>query len=218
MYENIYKNIPSNAIEFVNSNPLVVYILLMPLVILIIYSVITFVVNIIARITIYPLFDTIENKLKQKSILFNRIVGAIFQVPKAISYVLVITFVLNFVSLLNVTDTYNKYLEESQAYNYISKEVVIPLTNSKLAKKLPDIVNNSFTIVVKDASSSESNVQNNNKRGIIYAAAGAAAGTAGEFWCYVRIAGASLWERSTAAKAGSSSYDFAFATPKMISA
>ncbi|MBU3155513.1 transglutaminase domain-containing protein [Clostridium estertheticum] len=170
MYANIYKNIPPKAIEFINSNPLVVYILLMPLLIMIIYSIITFVVNTIAHITLYPLFDTIENKLKQKSILFNRIVGAIFQVPKAISYVIVITFILNFMSLLNVADTYNKYLEESQAYNYISKEVVIPLTNSKLAKRLPNIVNNSFTIVVKDPSSpaSESNVQNNKHKGIIY--------------------------------------------------
>ena len=168
IYANIYKNIPPKAIEFINSNPLVIYILLMPLLIMIIYSIITFVVNIIAHITLYPLFDTIENKLKKKSILFNRIVGAIFQVPKAISYVIVITFVLNFMSLLNVADTYNKYLEESQAYNYISKEVVIPLTNSKLAKKLPNIVNNSFTIVVKDPSTSETNVQNNKHKGIIY--------------------------------------------------
>ncbi|WP_298840604.1 transglutaminase domain-containing protein [Clostridium sp.] len=168
MYANIYKNIPAKAIEFINSNPLVVYIVLMPLLIMIIYSIIMFVVNIIARITLYPLFDTIENKLKKKSVLFNRIVGAIFQVPKAISYVIVITFVLNFMSLLNVADTYNKYLEESQVYNYISKQVVIPLTNSKLAKKLPNIVNNSFTIEVKDPSSPAPNVQNNKQKGIVY--------------------------------------------------
>ena len=85
MYENIYKNIPLKIIEFINSNPLVIYVLLMPLVILIIYSVINFVVNLIAHITLYPLFDSIEHKLKQKSIIFNRIVGAIFQVPKSIS-------------------------------------------------------------------------------------------------------------------------------------
>ena len=167
MYENIYKNIPLKIIEFINGNPLVIYVLLMPLVILIIYSVINFVVNLIAHITLYPLFDSIEHKLKQKSIIFNRIVGAIFQVPKSISYVIVIVFILNFLSLMNITDTYNKYLEESQAYNYISKEVVIPLTNSNLAKKLPNIVNNSFKIVVKDASTSQPSLPNKQK-GIIY--------------------------------------------------
>ena len=134
MYEKIYKNIPLKAIEFINNKPLVIYVLFMPLVVLIIYSVINFVVNLISHITIYPLFDSIENKLKNKSVFFKRIVGAIFQVPKAICYVIVITFMLNFLSLLKITDTYNKYLEESQLYNYISKEVVIPLTNSKLAK------------------------------------------------------------------------------------
>ncbi|WP_258280638.1 transglutaminase domain-containing protein [Clostridium sp. CM027] len=167
MYEKIYKSIPMNVIGFINSKPLVIYILIMPIVILIIYSVINFVISIISHITFYPLFDSIERKVRQKSVLFNRIIGAVFQLPKAICYVIVITFIFNFLSLLNITDTYNKYLEESQIYNYISKEVVIPLTNSKLAKKLPNVVDNSFKIVVKEASTLEPNLQNKPK-GIIY--------------------------------------------------
>ena len=168
MYEKIYKNIPLKAMQLINNKPLVIYVLLMPLMVLIIYSVINFVVNVFSHITFYPLLDSIEYKLKNKSIFFKRIVGAIFQVPKAVCYVIAITFILNFLSLLKITDTYNKYLEESQVYNYISKEVVIPLTNSKLAKKLPSIVNNSFKIVVKEASSSESNLPNKQKVIIYY--------------------------------------------------
>ncbi|MFT5874394.1 MAG: hypothetical protein ACI8WT_003355 [Clostridium sp.] len=163
MYEKIYNNIPLKAIEFINDKPLVIYVLIMPIVVLIIYSAINFVFNIISRITVYPLFDSIEHNLKKKSDFFNRVVGAIFQVPKAICYVIVITFILNFMSFLKITDAYNKYLEESQIYTYISKEVVIPLTNSTLAKKLPNIVNNSFKIVVKQATTSEVNSQNNQK-------------------------------------------------------
>ena len=75
--------------------------------------------------------------------------------PKAICYVIVITFMLNFLSLFNITDTYNKYLEESQLYSYISKEVVIPLLIQSLRKQLPNIVNNSFKIVVKQADNQE---------------------------------------------------------------
>ena len=168
MYEKIYKNIPLKAVEFINNKPLVIYVLLMPLVVLIIYSVINFVVSIISQITLYPLFDSIEYKLKHKSIFFKRIVGAIFQLPKAVTYVIVITFILNFLALLKVTDAYSKYLEESQVYNYVSKEVVIPLTNSKLAKKLPSIVNNSFKIVVKEATPSDSNLKNNTNVIIYY--------------------------------------------------
>jgi len=167
MYKSIYNSIPRNAIDFINSKPLMIYVLIMPLVILIIYSIINFVIVFISRITLYPLFDVIEHNLKGKSSMFNRIVGAISQVPKAICYVIVITFILNFLSLLNVTDKYNSYLEKSQVYNYISKEVVIPLTNSKLAKQLPKVVNNSFKIVVKEAASSEPNVQNKPK-GIVF--------------------------------------------------
>jgi hypothetical protein len=168
IYEKIYKNVPLKAMEFINNKPIVIYVLLMPLMVLIIYSVISFVVNLINRITFYPLFDSIEYKLKNKSIFLKRIIGAIFQMPKAVCYVIVITFILNFLSLLKITDTYNKYLEESQIYNYISKEVVIPLTNSKLAKKLPSIVNNSFKIVVKEVTPSQSNLPNNQKVIIYY--------------------------------------------------
>ncbi|MBU3189858.1 transglutaminase-like domain-containing protein [Clostridium bowmanii] len=159
-FEKIYNSIPLKAIEFVNDKPLVIYVLLMPLVVLIIYTIINLVVDLISRVTIYPLFDSIEDRLKNKNGHFKRIVGAIFQIPKAICYVIVITFMLNFLSLLKITDTYNKYLEESQVYNYISKQVVIPLTNSKLAKRLPNIVNNSFKIVVKEANTQEPNAAN----------------------------------------------------------
>jgi len=167
MYKKIYNSIPIDIMGFINSKPLVIYVLLMPLVILIIYSVINFVVRFISRITFYPLLDGIESSLRNKSVIFKRIMGAVFQVPRSICYVIVITFVLNFLSLLNVTDTYNKYLEESQVYSYISKEVVIPLTNSTLAKQLPNVVNNSFKIVVKDASTAQPDSLNNQK-GIVY--------------------------------------------------
>jgi hypothetical protein len=166
MYEKIYNNIPLAAIQFINNKPLVIYILLMPLMVLVIYSVINFVASIISRFTLYPLLDSIEYKLKHKSVFFKRIVGAIFQVPKAICYVIVITFIFNFLSFLKITNEYNKYLVESQVYNYISKEVIIPLTNSKLAKKLPSVVNNSFKIVVKEVSNSDPNLRG--KQNVIF--------------------------------------------------
>ncbi|MCJ7690585.1 MAG: transglutaminase-like domain-containing protein, partial [Clostridiaceae bacterium] len=171
MYQKIYESIPLQAIEFINSKPLVIYVLFMPIVVLLIYSIISYVVNFISRITFYPLLDTIENKLKYKSVFSKRIIGAMFQVPRAICYVIVITFILNFLSFLKITDTYNKYLEESQLYNYISKQVVIPLTNSKIAKQLPNIVNNSFKIVVKEVDETDNNLQNslpNNPKVITY--------------------------------------------------
>jgi hypothetical protein len=168
IYKKIYETIPLKAVEFLNNNPLVIYVLLMPIVVLIIYSVITSVINAVSHITFYPMLDSIENSLKNKSIAFKRVVGAIFQAPKAICYVVVIVFILNFLSFLKITDEYNKYLEESQLYNYISKEVVIPLSNSKLAKKLPNIVNNSFKIVVKEATTLDPNLKSNQKVTIYY--------------------------------------------------
>lgn len=168
IYEKVYISIPLKVTKFINDNPLIIYVLIMPLVVLIIYSIISFLVNAINSITLYPLLDSIEDRLRNKGSFFKRIVGAIFQVPKSICYVIVIAFILNFLSLIKVTGEYDKYLEQSQVYNYICKEVVIPLTNSKLAKKLPSIVNNSLKIVVTQETPSNSHVQNNEKVIIYY--------------------------------------------------
>ena len=44
----------------------------------------------------------------------------------------------------------DKYLQQSKLYNNICKEVVIPITKSTIAKQLPNIINNSFKIQIKN--------------------------------------------------------------------
>ncbi len=67
-----------------------VYVVLTPLIIFIIYKIIFLVLDILNSITIYPILDKLEDILRDKGNIFKRIFGALFNIPKSICYVLLI--------------------------------------------------------------------------------------------------------------------------------
>lgn len=75
--------------------------------------------------------------------------GALVQIPRAICYLLVVLLALNFASMFSVNSQFNKYLSSSNTYKYLCQQFVIPATNSSVAKKLPKIIDDSVSIVVK---------------------------------------------------------------------
>lgn len=99
---------------------------------------------------LFPLLDIIERSLKNRSIIFKRITGAIAEFPKSMCNVVFFVFILNFASILNISPKLNTLLEESNIYTNLCKQIVIPVTNSKLAKALPNIVDNSFKVKIQD--------------------------------------------------------------------
>lgn len=155
LYKQLSKLIPDNFFKYIENNNLVYYIVVIPFVILVFYKLISYFMDLINRITFYPLVDLLERFMENKSSVFKRLSGAIFQLPRAIGYVLFITFLLNILSIFNIGNKFNSYLENSKPYNYLCKEIVIPVTNSTVAKQLPNILNNSFKVVIKDVTPQE---------------------------------------------------------------
>ncbi|MCM8711658.1 transglutaminase-like domain-containing protein [Clostridium sp. SYSU_GA19001] len=156
-YNKIYDIIPLNFKVYLDNNTLVYYVVVIPVMILVINRLIILIFELFNHITFYPVVDLMGKFLENKSSIFKRVSGAVFQLPKAIGYVLFITFILNILSMFNIINKYNVYLEESKLYNRLCKEVVIPVTNSKLAKQLPNILDNSFKVVIKEAEPQELN-------------------------------------------------------------
>ena len=151
IYKSIYEAIPHSLTIYTENNPSLVFIVIMPIFILILYKIFIHIIELLNKITLNPMLNGIENILEHKSNLFKRISGLVFQLPKSICYVIVITFLLNTLSIFNFTPYINKYLGQSKPYNFICKKVVIPITNSNVAKQLPNILNNSFKVVEKNA-------------------------------------------------------------------
>lgn len=158
IYSKIYSIIPKNLISMLENKPILVYLLIMPIIIFIVYKVIEIIIGFINTVTFYLLLDGVENFLREKSNLTKRIIGLIFQTPKAICYVILATFLLNILSVIGISNRFNNKLESSKVYSFLSSELVNPITNSNFAKNIPNIINNSFKIVIKnnnDVSSKE---------------------------------------------------------------
>lgn len=167
VYKRLYESIPPNILDYIEGKPFIIYIFIIPAIMMIIYRIALFILNALNSITSYPLLDGIESYLRQKNGFFKSIIGGVFQFPKAISYILFVTLALNIASIFYTNDSFNKYLENSKVYNYVCKTTIIPVTNSNLAKKLPEVINNSFKIVVKESSNS-TNITNQAKRTVVY--------------------------------------------------
>lgn len=155
VYKQIYKIIPNSVVQYMESNSFIVYAVVIPILIFIVYRIIKLIFDLISYVTLYPVLDGLEKFLSSKSSFFKRMAGMFVQFPKAICYVLIVTFVLNIMSIFGASDKLNEYLEGSKPYNTICKEIVIPITDSKIAKKLPGIINNSFRIVIKESEPKE---------------------------------------------------------------
>lgn len=174
IYKNIYDAIPIDVRSYIDDKIMIFYVVVIPLAILIFYKILGIILEALNYITFYPILDAVEKFIQNKSSVTKRISGAISQVPKAVSYVLIVTFFLNFASMFNILSKYNVYLEDSKIYRTLCKEIVVPLSNSKLAKQLPNILDNSFKVVVKETEVNDSEdtsipaSSSNNKRVIIY--------------------------------------------------
>lgn len=156
VYMNIYKFIPDKFTNYINNNIIIVYSVLIPIIIFLIYKIIKLLLNLINYTISYPILDTVDKFLKTRGNFFNRIAGTMFQIPKAICYVIFIVFIINITSIFNISEKLNRYAETSRPYNYICREIVIPVMNSTVAKKLPNIIDNSFKVVIKNPDSTDS--------------------------------------------------------------
>ena len=173
IYKKIYEAIPHSLTSYTESNPSIIFIIIMPIFIFILYRIFISIIELLNKLTLNPLLNSIEKMLEHKSNLFKRISGLIVQLPKAICYLVLVTFLLNTLSIFNVSPPINKYLGQSKPYDFICKKIVIPITNSNVAKQLPNILNNSFKVVEKNAGTksqypSVDSTNNIGNRTIIY--------------------------------------------------
>ena len=155
LYSVIFSLLPQSFVTFIDGNTLFVYAIIIPVLILILYKVLLVILNFISGLIIFPLIDSIEQFLFTKKNLLKRTAGAAFQIPRAVCYVLVAAFAINIFSIAVPNEKLDKQLEKSGLYNQICKGIIIPVTNSQLAKQMPEILNNSFKIVIKDTGTGE---------------------------------------------------------------
>lgn len=152
IYKKIYEVLPSDFINYVESKPFLLYLMVLPIFALIFYEIIKYFFYLLNIVIIFPVLDRLDRSIQNKSNIVKKSLTAIFQIPKAICYVIVLTVIFNTLVFTNLSSKINDYLSSSKIYNYICKDVIVPIANSKVARQIPNIINNSMKIEVKEAS------------------------------------------------------------------
>ncbi len=168
IYNAIYRVLPQSIAGFIEGNQLIVYAAIIPLCIFLLYKLCFLLLNSISKITMYPLIDSIERFLFTKKSMLKRAAGAAFQVPRAVCYVILAAFSVNLFSLVVPNERLDRQLEGSGLYKQICKGIIIPVTNSQLARQMPEVLNNSFKIVIKDSGTGEITHANSTGNTIVY--------------------------------------------------
>lgn len=146
----IFDYIPQNIVLILDAYPWLMYMVILPIIALLFYQLLHLLFTLLNSLMVFPLLDIFERFVRDKGIPFKRIMGGVAGLPKSMCNVVFIIFILNFASILNISPKLNTLLEESNIYTNLCKQIVIPVTNSKVAKALPNIVDNSFKVKIQD--------------------------------------------------------------------
>lgn len=165
---NIIGVLPNNVSNILQQNPTIVYTIVLLIVIYILYKLLNLILMFIVNITVYHIIDIVENITRNKAFLFRRVIGGLLEIPRGICYLLVILFIFNVASMFSTSKQFNNYLSDSNAYKYFCKQLLTPITNSNVAKNLPEIIGDSLKVVVKQNDVNNAGSQNTLGKTIVY--------------------------------------------------
>ena len=131
-----------------------------------IYHIFKIIIELISNIVLYPISDKIDKWLKGKGRITRSILGGLFQVPKGICYLLILTALLSYSEpFLNSSELSSK-LNTSKVYKYMNEKVIEPILESEMARSFPNILNDSFKIV--DAKNNLVETSNGYVQGLVF--------------------------------------------------
>ena len=146
------KYIPFGVTNFLDEWPKLSYLIVLPISLYIIYYIVLAMLKGINYFTLKPLVSCLNKFFKSRGKIMKRILSSIFNIPKAACYIILLSFMLNWASLLNLNDKFNNYLQESTVYVNVVDYIINPITKSSFAQNIPNIINDSFKVVeVKDS-------------------------------------------------------------------
>ncbi len=150
----VSQNISSSFASLITKSQLFIGAIFL-IIFLVIYQIFKFIIEVINRVMLYPLSDSIDRWLRNKGRGTRTLLGGFFQIPKGICYLLILTALLSYTEpFLNSGDLSTK-LNTSKVYCYVNKNVIEPLLESDMAKNFPNIIEDSFKVVDQNNNSVE---------------------------------------------------------------
>ncbi|GFP76827.1 transglutaminase domain-containing protein [Clostridium fungisolvens] len=141
------------------------------IIIYLVYNIIFILIRIFNKFTVQPFIDILSRYSQKKGNVFRGFIGAIFALPRAIIFLIVVCISLNFINYLDFPSEIKKSINGSAIYKTISKNVINPITTSPIVKEIPRVLNDSLKIkVVKvdENQNSKNSSKSTNAREVVY--------------------------------------------------
>lgn len=136
------------------------------IVFIIIYNIFKLIIEILNKVILYPVSKSLDEVIKKCGKGVRALLGGVFQLPKAICYVIILTALLTYANLFISNSRLRNTLEESKIYTYINNKVITPIIQSDAAKSFPNIIEDSFKIV--DVEDNIINTNDNYVKGLVF--------------------------------------------------
>lgn len=149
IFSYIYSWIPQNIKQFLFGRDVLTYLIAVPFFMLIITLLLRLITDPLYRFAAVPVANGIYSILNSSGSFVKRMVGAVWQIPKALFLVFIFGLVLNFYTYYFPAPALSKLMNESKAYQLLYKGAICPALNSNIAKRFPVILNYSFSEIGK---------------------------------------------------------------------
>ncbi len=121
-----------------------VYIIIAVLMTCVISGILYLVTLPLYRYVIVPVTNKISTSVGKMNGAVKRILGGLWELPKSMILVIVISLLLNFFASYNSNTIIEKAISRSTAYQIVDKNILKPILNSDFAKKIPVLLSDSF--------------------------------------------------------------------------
>ena len=140
----IYNIIPEKVRDMLYGQDILTYIIIVPIVLLLVLIFLRFVTTPLYRHFILPLSDRIYDGISSSNPMIRRLAGTFWMIPKALVFTLLTAFLINFSMYYINAPVLTEWTRSSREYQFIYRNVMYPVLNSNIAKKIPVLVNDSF--------------------------------------------------------------------------
>ncbi len=148
LFEQVYSLIPSDVQTFLYGQDIFIYLVAGSFILLLVSAIMRPIVSVFYRSVLNPVSDEMYFLLCSCGPVIRGITGALVQVPRAAFSVLLVGLILNFSVYYVPSPLLSRSMNESVLYQSFYQNILSPVLNSNLGKKIPVIVNDAFAQTV----------------------------------------------------------------------
>lgn len=144
LFSRVYDALPVKLKDQFFGNDIMTYLVAVPIILFIMLFLVRLVTTPLYRYVFLPLSDRIYTGINNAGPFLRKLAGGLWQLPKAVVLTLIAALILNFSMYYIYSPVLTTWTNESGAYRLIYENVLYPVLNSNIAKKIPVLVNDTF--------------------------------------------------------------------------